>query len=248
MSQQPLDQIAAGCKLTTRLERTYRRLTCIDLMKASRSVRAEMAIYKYAVYLARNTTDPAFDSEHQPGAVTPLSGIYRCGGCGREIASTQGHPLPPQNHHTHDRAQGSIRWRLTVFADHRPKPWMANGIVPSRAGHPGRWIDERKIRYHQARMVGLYGESGGRRDIRLCCWTPTVKRNTIPPSATNLECCANLGYMKQCCHGGPQRFSCKWRMSLVRPIKPAATRRIDRCPPPADHGRHRRRPRRIGVR
>jgi hypothetical protein len=80
-----------------------------------------MAIYKYAAYVVQNTTDPVFDAEHRPSVPTPLSGIYRCMGCGVEAVSTQGHPLPPQNHHQHTLAQGAIRWRLIVFADHRPK-------------------------------------------------------------------------------------------------------------------------------
>jgi hypothetical protein len=49
------------------------------------------------------------------------SGIYRCMGCGREVASNESEPLPPQNHHQHNQNQGSIRWKLIVYADHREK-------------------------------------------------------------------------------------------------------------------------------
>ena len=40
---------------------------------------------------------------------------------GVEIASNQGDPFPPQNHHRHNPQQGPIRWRPAVYADHRPK-------------------------------------------------------------------------------------------------------------------------------
>jgi hypothetical protein len=74
-----------------------------------------MALYKYQQYVA-NSNHTAFDEIHTPGTTTPRSGIYRCEGCGREIASNANNPLPPQNHHQHSAAQGSIRWRLIVFA------------------------------------------------------------------------------------------------------------------------------------
>lgn len=79
-----------------------------------------MPTYKYGQYLTTNN-DAAFDQDNTPGAATPYSGIYRCMGCGRELASEHNKPLPPQNHHQHTAAQGSIRWRMIVFADHNPK-------------------------------------------------------------------------------------------------------------------------------
>ncbi len=78
-----------------------------------------MALYKYAGYLSQNN-DTIFDQDNEPGAAAPRSGVYRCMGCGREAASTEGHPLPPQNHHQHMATQGHIRWRLIVYANHRP--------------------------------------------------------------------------------------------------------------------------------
>jgi hypothetical protein len=80
-----------------------------------------MAMYKYAQYLTQAPNDDAFDVLHKPGGTTPLSGIYRCMGCGKELVSEEGKPLPPQNHHQHSTSQGDIRWKLAVFADHRPK-------------------------------------------------------------------------------------------------------------------------------
>jgi hypothetical protein len=74
-----------------------------------------MALYKNAAYLQTSTSD-AFDKTYSPGASTPHSGIYRCEGCTKEIAANQGNPLPPQNHHQHTSGQGTIRWRLIVYA------------------------------------------------------------------------------------------------------------------------------------
>jgi len=77
-----------------------------------------MALYKYPQYL-RQVDDAIFDQINHPATPAPRSGIYRCEGCGREVSSTEGHPLPPQNHHEHSPLQGTIRWRLIVYADHR---------------------------------------------------------------------------------------------------------------------------------
>jgi hypothetical protein len=74
-----------------------------------------MALYKYSQFLTVSQ-DAAFDSIAGPGTTTPHSGIYRCEGCGKEIAANEGNPLPPQNHHQHGPAQGTIRWRLAVYA------------------------------------------------------------------------------------------------------------------------------------
>jgi hypothetical protein len=79
-----------------------------------------MALYKEGKYLVQST-DATFDTEHGPGVAAPLAGIYRCMGCHREIGIAHGHTLPPQGHHTHSSAQGAIRWRLIVYADHNPK-------------------------------------------------------------------------------------------------------------------------------
>ena len=78
-----------------------------------------MAWYKHPTFL-KKVDHSEFDEEHTPGTAAPFSGIYRCSGCGREVASNKGQPLPPQNHHQHTQAQGKIRWRLIVFADHNP--------------------------------------------------------------------------------------------------------------------------------
>ena len=73
-----------------------------------------MARYKYDKHLSKSD-DAAFDQLHKPGGHVTKPGIYRCEGCGKEIAHNVGEPLPPQNHHQHDPAQGEIRWRLIVW-------------------------------------------------------------------------------------------------------------------------------------
>ena len=78
-----------------------------------------MAWYKYDQYLKKSVGD-AYDQDLSPGIAAPHAGIYRCMGCGRELGIAQSHMLPPQNHHQHTAAEGTIRWRLIVYADHRP--------------------------------------------------------------------------------------------------------------------------------
>lgn len=77
-----------------------------------------MALYKNADFVLKSQHE-AFDAEHKPGDVVSLSGIYRCTGCGDEIAANKNNPLPPQNHHQHNQAQGLIRWKLLVFAEQK---------------------------------------------------------------------------------------------------------------------------------
>lgn len=79
-----------------------------------------MARYKYGPCVEWSGRTE-FDVDHLPDASTPVSGVYRCGGCGREEASRSGEPLPPRDHHRHTRSQGLIRWKLIVAADHTPK-------------------------------------------------------------------------------------------------------------------------------
>ena len=75
-----------------------------------------MAIFKYQQYF-QQSSHQAYDAIHTPGTQAPHSGIYRCEGCGDNVASNHGDPLPPQNHHQHALNQGQIRWRL-IAATH----------------------------------------------------------------------------------------------------------------------------------
>lgn len=81
-----------------------------------------MAWYKYKEFLHQFTGEGnAYDRVYEPGEIPPHSGIYRCEGCGREIVAEENRQFPPQNHHQHSTSQGKIRWRLIVYADHKPK-------------------------------------------------------------------------------------------------------------------------------
>jgi hypothetical protein len=52
--------------------------------------------------------------EYGPADTVPVSGIYRCFGCRKEVTSNENDRFPPQNHHQHTQAQGAIRWKLNV--------------------------------------------------------------------------------------------------------------------------------------
>lgn len=72
-----------------------------------------MAVYKYGSFLTQET-GPEFDVIHQPNNPTPISGIYRCEGCGLSATFVKGNNIPPQNHHQHGALVGPVRWRLVV--------------------------------------------------------------------------------------------------------------------------------------
>jgi hypothetical protein len=76
-----------------------------------------MALYKDTARVL-HSNDAAFDPVYAPGTQPPHSGIYKCMGCGHEVVAEEGRSFPPQNHRQHTPAQGHIRWRLLVYADH----------------------------------------------------------------------------------------------------------------------------------
>ena len=78
-----------------------------------RSREAGLALYKYSNYLApsKNT---AFDQVLAAGLHIPSGGIYRCVGCGNEIAVEANNVLPNRQHHPHTPAQGEVRWQLII--------------------------------------------------------------------------------------------------------------------------------------
>jgi hypothetical protein len=76
-----------------------------------------MAYYRNGNFLLQSH-DPAFDEITDPGYPAPRSGIYRCEGCGHEIAANRGDSMPAQNHHRHLTYLGPIRWRLIVSTAH----------------------------------------------------------------------------------------------------------------------------------
>ena len=70
-----------------------------------------MALYKFGAFLEQ-TNHAAFDELHEPGAVTPYSGLYRCEGCAVEVVSEHGRRLPPT--HASAAVGHPIIWRLVV--------------------------------------------------------------------------------------------------------------------------------------
>jgi hypothetical protein len=77
-----------------------------------------MAIYQNLQHF-QQFTHSAFNELHTPGTQAPYSGIYRCEVCGHEVVSTEGNPLPPQNHNQHPKDK-SILWRLLVTHTENP--------------------------------------------------------------------------------------------------------------------------------
>ena len=51
------------------------------------------------------------------GDTVPVSGIYKCQGCNKEITSNKDDPFPPQNKHQHTDAQGKVLWKLLIRTD-----------------------------------------------------------------------------------------------------------------------------------
>lgn len=70
-------------------------------------------LYKEGTTFVKST-NAAFDKIHNAGETAPHPGLYQCVGCQHIIAIAGGHTLPPQNHHTHTVAQGTVRWKLVV--------------------------------------------------------------------------------------------------------------------------------------
>ena len=69
-------------------------------------------------YLTRITGDNSWWNEtYSSGNNVPVSGIYRCIVCEKEIASNKDDPFPPQNHHQHTALAGKIEWQLIVRTD-----------------------------------------------------------------------------------------------------------------------------------
>lgn len=79
-----------------------------------------MAFFQNEEHL-HQMTHKVFNMVFTDTDTVPVSGIYRCLGCSREIAATRGDPFPPAKHHPHGPPQGPIRWQMIVIADHEPK-------------------------------------------------------------------------------------------------------------------------------
>lgn len=57
---------------------------------------------------------PRWNLVHKPGETVPLSGIYCCTACKKEVTSNKDDPFPTQNHHQHDPRLGDIGWKMIV--------------------------------------------------------------------------------------------------------------------------------------
>jgi hypothetical protein len=82
-----------------------------------------MPSFLNAGHFNQRTDDSNFIKTHEPGSITPFSGIYRCVSCGFEVVSTKGHPLPPTkicpNHSASWKCDhGPVRWQLVAAAIH----------------------------------------------------------------------------------------------------------------------------------
>jgi hypothetical protein len=83
-----------------------------------------MALYKYQNNLAVSKNG-SFDLLLQPGAFVPCGGIFRCTGCGTEIASEGIGLLPDRTHHSHSPKEGAIQWQLIVATVSKvPAPYL----------------------------------------------------------------------------------------------------------------------------
>ena len=83
-----------------------------------------MALYKYQNYLSL-TKSKSFDVPLQPSAFVPCGGIYKCTGCGTEVALEGIGLLPDRSHHPHSPRQGEIQWQLIIATEAtHPTPYL----------------------------------------------------------------------------------------------------------------------------
>lgn len=83
-----------------------------------------MALYKYPNYLTQNKNG-SFDLSFPPSAFVPCGGIFRCTGCGTEIALEGVGIFPDRDHHEHRPAQGPVAWQLVVATvSHLEAPYL----------------------------------------------------------------------------------------------------------------------------
>ncbi|PCE46906.1 protein L [Acinetobacter baumannii] len=69
-------------------------------------------------YLQRVSHDREhWTSSYTAGDTVPVSGIYKCQGCNKEITSNKDDPFPTQNKHQHTALQGKVVWKLIIRTD-----------------------------------------------------------------------------------------------------------------------------------
>ncbi|QIM64234.1 protein L [Frederiksenia canicola] len=57
-----------------------------------------------------------WNNRYSPGEKVPVSGIYRCIACGKEVTCNENDPLPPQNSSQHISCR-DIKWQLIIRTD-----------------------------------------------------------------------------------------------------------------------------------
>lgn len=97
----------------------------LDRKAPGRGWREDMlALYKYPNYL-NLSKNSSFDQVLPAGLHIPSAGIYRCQGCGNEVAQEANTVLPDRQHHAHTPAQGDVRWQLVIAAQSNvPAPYL----------------------------------------------------------------------------------------------------------------------------
>lgn len=59
--------------------------------------------------------EATWTNDYDPGDTVPVSGIYKCRSCAREVTSNKGDPFPPPSHHSH--APNAVKWRINVWTN-----------------------------------------------------------------------------------------------------------------------------------
>jgi hypothetical protein len=77
-----------------------------------------LARYKRRSYVLESD-HAAFEVRYAPAARVENPGIYRCIGCGDEVAVAKGHLLPRPGGHEHAAGEAKVEWQLIVFAEQK---------------------------------------------------------------------------------------------------------------------------------
>jgi hypothetical protein len=77
-----------------------------------------VALYKRKPYILESDLT-AFEVRYAPAARVANPGIYRCLGCGEEVAVAKGHQVPRPEQHEHAAGDGKAEWQLIVFAEQK---------------------------------------------------------------------------------------------------------------------------------
>jgi hypothetical protein len=74
-----------------------------------------MAWYRDANKVKLAKEGPAhWTATYTPGQSVPLSGIYECIRCEKEVTCNKDDPFPPQNKHQHGPNCKNVTWQLRV--------------------------------------------------------------------------------------------------------------------------------------